>query len=140
MLRVKEVLIRTRYEETDRMGVIYYSNYLKYFEDGRNLFFRSLGYSYKRMEEEGVMCPVTKCDIVYHSPAFYDDELIIRTQVDQLRGVRFVLSYSIARVDEGKETLLVTGSTTHAFLNMNLMPVRVKKDKPELWFAFESCL
>jgi acyl-CoA thioester hydrolase len=76
--------VRVRYAETDQMGVVYYGNYAQYFEVGRAESIRSLGYTYKDMEEEGVIMPVVEMQIKYLRPAKYDDLLTIKTEVREL--------------------------------------------------------
>ena len=71
-----EIQVRVRYAETDQMGYVYYGNYATYFEVARVELLRSIGFSYKKLEEEGVMLPVFEFSIKYFKPAFYDDLLI----------------------------------------------------------------
>ncbi|MBS1746638.1 MAG: acyl-CoA thioesterase [Bacteroidetes bacterium] len=75
---------RVRYAETDQMNVVYYGNYAQYFEIGRVESMRALGFTYKRMEDEGVIMPVVEMHIRYLRPATYDDLLTIKTQVRSL--------------------------------------------------------
>lgn len=128
-----DMTLRVRYGETDQMGVVYHSNYFRYFEAARASFFRDLGYSYKRFEEEGFMLPLTSCDCDFKKPAKYDDEIIIRTTIASHKGVRIKLAYQAIRIDDGQEVLLVEGSTTHAFVNMEMKPVNIKKENPEFY-------
>ena len=78
-----EIKVRVRYSETDKMGYCYYGNYAAYFEVARVELMRELGFSYKKMEDEGIMLPVADFHIRYIKPAFYDDLLIIKTQVSK---------------------------------------------------------
>lgn len=125
--------IRVRYGETDQMGVVYHSNYFRYFEVGRSSFFRDLGYTYKRFEEEGFMLPLIHCECHFKQPAKYDDEIIIRTSISSLKGVRVTLDYQALRVENDQEVLLVTGSTTHAFVDSQMKPVNIKKANPDFY-------
>lgn len=93
--------IRVRYAETDKMGIVYYGNYPTYFEVGRVEAIRSLGYSYKQMEDDGVMMPVVDMKIKYLRPAMYDDLLTIKTQVRQAPSHRIVFHSEILNA-EGK--------------------------------------
>ena len=74
-----EVKIRVRYAETDRMGYVYYGNYATYFEVARVESLRNLGFSYRSLEDEGILLPVLDFSIRYRRPAYYDDELTIKT-------------------------------------------------------------
>lgn len=132
--------LRVRYGETDAMGVVYHSNYFRFFEVGRSSAFRALGYSYKRFEQEGFMMPVTHCDCTFVSPARYDDVLWIETTIASFKGARLKLHYKIYKqVDSTLDfsgpqedmPLLVEGSTTHAIVDSNLKPVNIKKSNPE---------
>lgn len=88
-----EVKIRVRYAETDQMGYCYYGNYAQYFEVARVEALRDLGVSYKKMELEGIMLPVTDFQIKYLKPAYYDDELTIKTTIEKTPGVRIEFKY-----------------------------------------------
>ena len=85
--------IRVRYGETDQMGYCYYGNYAQYFEVGRVEALREVGLSYKEMETQGIMLPVSEYNVKYLSPAFYDDELIITTKIEELKGCRLFFQY-----------------------------------------------
>src|ERR1700741_695815 len=89
----KETKLRVRYGETDRMGYVYYGNYAEYYEVGRVETLRELGFSYKEMEDKGVMLPVVDFSISYKKPAFYDDEIRIVTSIKEMPGVRITFHY-----------------------------------------------
>jgi len=133
-----DAFVRPRYEETDQMGVVYHGNYLTYFEVGRSEYFRSLGYSYRKLEEEGIILPVINASCNYILPAKYDDELAIRTRIIDLKGARLELFYEVVRKDDGEEVILATGKTQHAFVNKELKPVRLRRANPTFWNLLES--
>ena len=108
--------IRVRYADTDQMGYVYYGNYAKFYEIGRVEAFRSLEYSYREMEESGVMMPVYEMQTKFHSPAKYDDLLTIVVKVPEMPRIRAYFEYEIYNQDG---TLLNTGSTTLVFQNMS---------------------
>ena len=85
--------LRVRYAETDRMGYVYYGNYAAYFETARVESLRSLGISYKQMEDEGVMLPVLEYHIKYFKPALYDDVLTVKLSITDLPDVRIRFTY-----------------------------------------------
>jgi len=132
--------IRPRYEETDQMGVVYHGNYLTYFEVGRSELFRSLGYSYRELEEEGIIFPVIHASCDYISPALYDDELSIRTCISVIKGARMEINYEVLRVDNDKEVVLAKGKTIHAFVNADLKPIRLRRENPRMWKLLEECV
>lgn len=113
-----ETSIRVRYAETDQMGIVHHSNYLIWFESGRSEFCRSRGFSYKEMEErDNALMVVAEAYVRYKSPAFYEDLLLIRTRVAEVRSrsIRFI--YEVYRpadstiIAEGETLHLVTDST-----------------------------
>lgn len=87
--------VRVRYAETDQMGVVYHGNYAQYFEMGRVEWLRSLGVSYKWMEENGVMLPVVSLQMNYKKPAFYDDLLTVKTIFKSQTSVKIEFDYEI---------------------------------------------
>lgn len=109
-----ETRLRVRYAETDRMGYVYYGTYAQYFEVGRVEALRSLGLSYRRMEEDGVMLPVHDLQVKYHKPAFYDDLLTVRTSIIELPSVRIRFAYEV--FNEASD-LLTEASTTLVFID-----------------------
>ncbi|NBI08175.1 acyl-CoA thioesterase [Senegalia massiliensis] len=123
--------IRARYSETDQMGVIYHANYFNWFEIGRTSFFRNLGYDYKKLENKGVLLPVIDVGCKYIMSAKYDDEIIIETYIEKLKGVKIKYKYNIIRKRDN--LLLAEGYTIHAFVNKDLKPINFKKKYNELW-------
>jgi acyl-CoA thioester hydrolase len=113
MLRQHEIEIRVRYQETDAQRRVHHANYLTYFEVGRVELLRASGYSYRRMEEEGVFLVVAEISCRYRKPALYDDLLRLTTTTRRAHGVRIWQEYQLHR---GKE-LLVTGESTLACVN-----------------------
>lgn len=107
--------IRVRYGETDQMGVVYHGNYAQYFEIGRTEWLRSLGVTYKSMENNGIMLPVISLECKFKKSALYDDELTIVTSLKKIPSVKIEFEYFINNVNN--ETIC-TGSTTLAFINM----------------------
>ena len=107
--------LRVRYAETDKMGYVYYGNYATYFEVGRVEGLRSLGISYKQMEDEGIMLPVLDFQIKYFKPAFYDDLLTIKTTITEIKGARIHFEYETLNE---KNDLLNKGATTLVFINI----------------------
>ena len=108
-----DITIRVRYAETDRMGLLHHANYLVYFEQGRTELLRTLGYSYKDLEDQGYLLVLTKCEVKYRTPARYDDLLTLRTTVVRTTAVRIDHRYELLRDD----TLLAEGTSTLACVN-----------------------
>ena len=93
----KDIEIRVRYAETDRMGLLHHANYLVYFEQGRTELLRSQGFTYKTMEDEGFLLVLTKAAVRYKSPARYDDVLTLRTIATRTTAVRIEHRYEVYR-------------------------------------------
>lgn len=117
--------IRVIYGDTDMMGVAYYGNYLRWFEAGRNELIRGRGYTYKRMEDQGLILPVAEAHVKYLKSAFYDDLLDVVTRTREIGRVRISFEYEVWRVDAGaagdpgsgrRVELVATGWTEHACL------------------------
>lgn len=115
---VHETKIRVRYGETDQMGYVYYGNYAQFFEIGRVETLRSLGFSYKSLEEQGIMLPVTDLQIRYLKPALYDDLIAIRTKIVTIPTVKIEFTYELFNE---KNDLLTTASTTLVFVKKETM-------------------
>jgi acyl-CoA thioester hydrolase len=123
--------VRVRYAETDKMGVVYYANYLVWFEVGRADLLRSLGWTYREMELAGVSLPVIEAHCVYQRPARYDDEIEIRTTGRLLSPVRMEFDYDVIRIQDG--TVAATGKTTHAALDASGRPCRLPERVREVF-------
>ena len=109
---VNESLIRVRYAETDQMGVVYHANHFIWFEVGRVELLRQLGFSYKDMEEQdNCFIAVVDARCRYKAPAVYDDEILVRTRLKNIRESMIHFGYELVRVVDG--TLLAEGETTH---------------------------
>jgi acyl-CoA thioester hydrolase len=118
--------LRVRYGETDRMGYVYYGDYAEYFEVGRVEALRSLGFPYKRIEDEGVMLPVHDMHVRYHRPARYDDLLTLRTHIVASPSARIIFRYEL--FDE-VGTLLTEADVTLVFVDRTTMrPCRAPTD------------
>ncbi len=107
-----ETLLRVRYAETDKMGIVYYANYLVWFEIGRTEFCRTRGFSYRDMEEmDEAFLVVAESYCRYKAPAYYDDELLIRTHITELRKRSLRFGYEIVRASDGQ--IIAEGETGH---------------------------
>jgi acyl-CoA thioester hydrolase len=124
--------VRVRYAETDTMGMVYYANYLVWFEVGRTDLLRDAGWSYREMEAEGYALPVIEANCVYLQPARYDDDLEIRTAGTLLSPIRVKFLYDVVRPAD--EVTLATGHTVHASLDRGGRPCRLP-DRVRALFA-----
>ncbi len=116
-----ETRVRVRYAETDQMGVVYYGNYLTYFEVGRVEWCRAHGFNYRDMErEDGALLVVAEARCRYRAPARYDDLLAIRTSIKNARTSVVSFSYEVLNADTGQ--LLATGETVHFITGPDFQP------------------
>jgi len=114
-----ETRLRVRYAETDQMGVVYHSNHLIWFEVGRVELMREMGFSYRDMErDDGCFIAVAEVKCRYRAPVYYDEEVVVRTRLKNVRESVVVFSYELVRADGG--TLLAEGETTHIVTDSNM--------------------
>jgi len=107
-----ETQLRVRYAETDQMGIVYHSNHLIWFEVGRVELMRQMGFSYRDMEhEDGCFIAVAEVKCRYRAPVYYDEEVVVRTRLKNVRESVVVFSYELVRADT--KALLAEGETTH---------------------------
>lgn len=111
---IGETEVRIRYGETDQMGYCYYGNYAQFYEIGRVEALRQLGFSYRSLEESGIMLPVLDFQIKYLKPAFYDDVLKVKTTVHEIKGARILFTYEMFNE---KGELINQGQTTLVFIS-----------------------
>ncbi|MCU0240140.1 MAG: acyl-CoA thioesterase [Pyrinomonadaceae bacterium] len=113
-----ETKINVRYAETDQMGIVHHSNYYVWFELARTEYCKAKGFSYRDMErEDGALMVVAESYCRYKLPAFYDDELIIRTKIEDVRSRTLRFLYEVFRPNDNK--LLAEGETMHVVTDVN---------------------
>lgn len=115
--------LRVRYAETDKMGVVYYANYIVWFEVARADLLRSLGWSYREMELAGISLPVIEAHCEYLRPARYDDEIEVRAEGRLLSPVRMEFQYQVVKIQD--QTVAASGKTVHAALDTSGKPCRL---------------
>jgi acyl-CoA thioester hydrolase len=118
------VRLRVRYAETDQMGVVYHANHFVWFEVGRVELLRQLGFSYREMEaQEHCFIAVVDARCRYRAPARYDDEIVVRTYLKNVRESLIHFAYELLRASDG--TLLAEGETTHIVTDRNMKTVTI---------------
>ena len=118
-----ETEIKIYYEDTDCGGVVYYANYLRFFERARTEHIEELGVSLAAQQKKDVVFTVVKADIEYKAPAVYGDIIVVKTSIEKLKGASFVVNYEIHR--KADEKLLIIGSTKMACVNPNMKPIMI---------------
>ena len=122
--------VRVRYAETDKMQVAYYANYFVWFEVGRCELLRSLGSSYRELEDRGLMLPVIEAHCEYRRPARYDDDLTILTRGRLMSRARVRFDYEVQRPDD--QVVTAIGRTVHAAVNRDGRPIRLPAEVREV--------
>ena len=127
---------RINYYETDKMGIVHHSNYIRFLEEARCAFLDNIGIPYKSIEDIGLMIPVlgVNCNFKHH--VTYDDVILIKVWVKEFNGVRLIMSYEVN--DKKTNDIVLTGETTHCFTNSSLRPVNIKKHYPEIFEKFKT--
>ena len=121
---------RVRYAETDAMGIVHHSSYVVWMEMGRTEFMRAFGFTYRQLEEMGVLLPVLEINVRYRQTAYYDDELRITTWAEELTRTRVKLGYKIERVAD--DVLLTEAYSLHTFAGPGGKLIRITH-YPEAW-------
>ena len=123
---VSIVRYRTCYEDTDAGGVVYYANYLRYMERGRNQYLRELGRSIRQYQDAGILFIVVEVNVKYRSPAGLDDDLVIETWIEE--GRRSSVTFGQRVLREGEDGVLVEGTVKVACIGENLRPRRLPEE------------
>lgn len=125
-----ETKLRVRYAETDQMGYVYYGNYAMYYEVGRVETMRQLGFSYRKLEEKGVIMPVISCNTKYLLPGKYDEELTVKVRIPTQPKAKITFEYEIFNE---QNQLINQGETVLVFINMETnRPCRVPSELANL--------
>ena len=119
-----------QYYETDRMGITHHSNYIRWMEEARVHFLSAIGWDYAKLEAMGIVSPVISLTCEYRHPTTFSDRVSIRVEVMEVGGVTLRLRYTM-RNQDGTE--VCTGTSSHAFLNAEGRPVRMKRDYPDFY-------
>jgi acyl-CoA thioester hydrolase len=125
-----------KYYETDKMGIVHHSNYVRWFEEARMDYLTKMGYPYDKMEEMGIMSPVLAVNCTYKSVIKFGEIVEIETRVISFNGVKLVLGYEIKKLDTNEITTV--GETEHCFVDEQFRPVNMKKVNREFYEAIVS--
>ena len=121
---------KVQYHETDKMGITHHSNYIKWMEEARIWFLEGIGYSYGRMESDGMISPVTAVECKYKQSSTFDDEIAVRVWIKAFSGVRLIIGYEMKNTATG--LLVAEGHSEHCFTNPAGRPIALKRQFPEL--------
>ena len=129
---------KINYYETDRMGIVHHSNYIRFLEEARCAFLDALDMPYSMLESLGIMIPVlgVQCDFKHH--VTFNDTILIDVSIKAFNGVRLVMQYTIT--DKNSGNLVLTGETKHCFTNTDLKPINLKKHFENIYEKFNKAL
>ncbi|MBK1809635.1 acyl-CoA thioesterase [Clostridium sp. YIM B02505] len=137
-MNISETKIKVRYVETDQMGIVHHSNYYAWFEVGRTEFIKESGVSYSDMESKGIMMPLVESSCRYIVGAKYEDEVTIKTSVEELNGAKVIFTYEVIR--DVDKVILAKGKTVHAFVNKDFKIINLKKNNIDIWNKIQGLL
>ncbi|PKL07041.1 MAG: acyl-CoA thioesterase [Spirochaetae bacterium HGW-Spirochaetae-9] len=123
-------LHKTQYYETDQMGVVHHSNYIRWFEEARTDLLEQAGLGYDKMEERGIIVPVLAASCEYKSSVRYGETVAIIPKVEAYTGLRLTISYRVLDASSGE--LRAAGETRHAFLDRDFRPSSLKRSHPDV--------
>lgn len=131
-------LRRAHYYETDKMGVVHHSNYIRWFEEARLDFLEKKGLPYDELEARGIMIPVLSIQVNFLEFVRYKEEVEITVKIKSFNGVRMVVEYQVINTKTNK--LCNTGQSEHCFINEKYSVIRLKNNYPDLYNIFLNCL
>ena len=129
---------KINYYETDKMGVVHHSNYIRFFEEARCQFLEDSGLPYDLLEEKGIMSPVLAVSCNYKQHVTFGDTIEIHSYIKEFNGVRFTVAYEAYNKKTG--TLCVSGETNHCFTDSNLRPIILKKHFNDIYEKFNNLI
>lgn len=124
------------YYETDKMGVVHHSNYIRFFEEARCQFLKNANLPYDMLEEKGIMSPVLGVSCKYKRHVTFGDTIQIETSIKEFSGVKFTVQYKVYNKNTGE--FCVEGESNHCFTDSNLKPLNMKKHHPDIYENFMS--
>ena len=124
------------YYETDKMGVVHHSNYIRFFEEARCQFLKDANSPYDMLEEKGIMSPVLGVSCKYKRHVTFGDTIQIETSIKEFSGVKFTVQYKVYNKNTGE--LCIEGESNHCFTDSNLKPLNMKKHHPDIYENFMS--
>lgn len=127
---------KINYYETDRMGVVHHSNYIRYLEEARCAWMESMQMPMSLLEERGMTIPVLGVNVTYKHHVTFEDTIQIKVSIKEYNGVRMTVEYEVK--DKTTGNLVLLGETKHCFTNKQLRPINLKKYAPDFNEGFES--
>jgi len=135
---IQPYIRKPHYYETDQMGIIHHSNYIRWFEEARVDFMEKMGFGYERMEAEGIASPVLAVACDFKSMTRFGDTVSIQASLLTMTGVKMIVSYRVVDLETGD--LRAVGETRHCFINTKGRPISLQKALPEVFVKFTALL
>ena len=126
---MKKYIHKVNYYETDKMGITHHSNYIRWMEEARIDFLEQIGFSYDKLEKDGIISPVIAVECDYRMSTTFGDNIEIQVEIEEFKGVKLVIKYTMKNANTNEIVLI--GRTKHCFLNKDNKPIILKKDFPE---------
>ena len=126
---MKTYIHKVHYYETDKMGITHHANYIRWMEEARIDFLSQIGFGYDKLEQDGIISPVIGVECDYKSPTTFADEVEIRVSVEEFKGVKLIIKYTMIKCGSGE--LVLTGRSKHCFVNGENKPIILKRSFPE---------
>lgn len=125
---------KINYYETDKMGIVHHSNYIRFLEEARCDMLTKMNIPYSYLEEQGIMIPVLGVSCSFKQHVTFDDIIIIEPYIKDFNGVRLTVGYNV--INKSNSNIILTGETKHCFTDVNLRPIRMQKTFPNIYEAF----
>ncbi len=129
---------KINYYETDKMGVVHHSNYIRFLEEARCELMNEVGMSYSNLEEMGIMIPVLSVNCSYKRHVTFDDTIVITFGIVEFTGVRMTVRYTVT--NKATDEIVMIAETKHCFTDSSLRPISLKKPYPEIFEKYEKIL
>ena len=126
---------KINYYETDRMGIVHHSNYIRYMEEARCAWLENIGLPFTLLEENGITIPVLGVNVTYKHHVTFGETIIIKIFIKDYNSVRMTVGYEITNKENGQ--VVLNGETKHCFTNKELRPISLKKYNPDFNNKFE---
>ena len=127
---------KINYYETDKMGIVHHSNYIRFLEEARSRWMEELGISMEKLEKEGYTIPTLEVDCKYKCHVTSGDTIIIEPYITEYNGVRMTVEYNV--IDKKTKNIVIEAYTNHCFTDRNLKPVNMKKKSLEIYSKFKD--
>ena len=125
---------KINYYETDRMGIVHHSNYIRFLEEARCYLLDKMGIPYSYLEEQKIMIPVLGVNCSFKQHVTFEDIIIIEPFIKEFNGVRLTMGYNVT--DKSTGNIILSGETKHCFTDGNLKPIRLQKSYPDIYNKF----